>query len=172
MTFRKVGIITSIIVLLLGVAFCILASEVANGLTDGASHYSTSIEESKSNGYFLGHYRPLQDSVSFGKFTFKAEKLWYEKNWTTQHHIISEMEIKVDTGMHFIAPYPSLISKHIYVCIQTNFPNCKGCFYCIEEIKDLGYAHTISNIPDTLVLLFTYASISSPKDTVTYVRED
>src|SRR5688572_504369 len=77
-------------------------------LADNRTHYSMGMDESKANGMFLGYYIPLQDSVTLGDLTLKTENIWYEKNWTTDHDFLFQKCIKIDSGIHFIAPYPSL----------------------------------------------------------------
>lgn len=141
---------------------------------DNATHYSSGIDESKNNGMFLGYYKPLQDSIVLGDLTLRTENIWYEKNWTTDHNFLFQKSIKVDSGIHFIAPYPSLLSSYLKVdlCLKEHFPNCpRGCFMCIEKQPGLGYTYAISTKPDTLVLLFATDNSFGHKDTITYLKE-
>jgi hypothetical protein len=155
-------------------AILYLVKSLGYGMEDNATHYSNGINESKANGMFLGYYKPLQDSILLGDLTLKTENIWYEKNWTTDHNILFQKSIKIDSGIHFIAPYPSLLSSdlNIDLCLKEHFPNCpQGCFVCIEKHSGLGYAYSISTKPDTLVLQFGKDNGVGHKDTITYVQE-
>jgi hypothetical protein len=147
---------------------------ISTGMGDNVTHYSNGIEESKRDGMFLGYYKPLQDSIVLGDLTLKTENIWYEKNWTTDHNFFFQKSIKVDSGIHFFAPYPSLSSSELNVdiCLKEHFPNCpKSCFMCIDKRPELGYAYSISTKPDTLVLLFATDNSFGHKDTITYIKE-
>ncbi len=143
-------------------------------MADNQTHYSNGIDESKTNGMFLGNYKPLQDSVVLGDLTLKTKNIWYEKNWTTDHDFLFQKSIKVNYGIHFIAPYTSLLTSGLNVdlFLKEYFPNCPhGCFVCIEKHSELGYTYSISTKPDTLILQFATDNGFGHKDTITYVRE-
>jgi hypothetical protein len=142
-------------------------------MSDHTTHYSTSIDESKKTGVFLGYYRPLQDSLVLNALTLKTERIWYEKNWTTSHNILFQRSIKIDSGIHFIAPYSSLLTSDMKVDIFIKADTISGQhFYnSIEKKYRLGYANTMSTRPDTFILIFGTNYGSGYKDTITYVKE-
>jgi hypothetical protein len=171
---RKTIFISIFIGLILLIIFIVYQlKSIGYGMADNQTHYSNGIDESKTNGMFLGYYKPLQDSVVLGDLTLKTENIWYEKNWTTDHDFLFQNSVKVDSGIHFIAPYLSLLLSDLKVdlFLKVEYPGCHPCFDCIEEYEGLGFANTMSTKPDTLVLLFGTDNGFGHKDTITYIRE-
>jgi len=167
-----IAILFGILLILLLIIYS--GKSIGYGMGDNALKYSNGIDESKKNGMFLGYYKPLQDSLILGDLTFKTEDIWYEKNWTTKHDFLFRKSIEVDSGIHFIAPYHSLLSSDLKVdiCLLQYSPTCpNGCFVCTDKQPELGYTHTILTQPDTLVLLFGTEYCFGDKDTITYLRE-
>src|SRR5688500_16421862 len=121
----------SIVIGVLGLITFILyiIKRVEYGMADNVTHYSKGIEESKTNGLFLGYYKPLQDSLVLDSFTMKTENIWYEKNWTTEHNFLFQEKTRIDSGIHFIVSYAPLLSSElkIDICLKENFPGCSGC---------------------------------------------
>ncbi|MES2381182.1 MAG: hypothetical protein V4538_09080 [Bacteroidota bacterium] len=155
------------------VSLVYLVKKLGYAMGDNIIHYSNGIEASKRDGMFLGYYKPIQDSIVLDSLVLKTENIWYEKNWTTHHNFLFQKSIKVNSGIHIIAPYFSLLSSDLKVdiFIKQNNPDCSPCYYDIEKHKGLGYAYYINDIPDTLVLLFGTDNGFGSKDSVIYIRE-
>lgn len=171
----KIVLTAILFLLLVFLTTIILFVNVAgSGMADNMTHYSNGIDESKTNNLFSGYYKPLKDSLKLGQLKVKTRDIWYEKHWTTKHHLFSATEIIIQPGIHFIAPYTSLLSGELKVNVyfQKDLPDGQGYFDCLEKKPGLGYAGTISNQPDTLVLFFGTNDDSACRDTLTCIREE
>jgi hypothetical protein len=138
---------------------------------DTGPHYSNGIDESKSNNYFLGYYRPLNDSITFDSLKIKAENIWFEKNWTTEHPLLFWEKIKIDSGIHIILPDTSLLSNKLKIDVLISDEQLNGSFNSMLEVWELGYWYSISSKPDTIILSFRTNYGSGLKDTIKYVLQ-
>jgi len=150
-----------------------LINSVGADMFDNQEKYSKNIDESKKNNFFLGYYLPLEDSIFLGELSIKTEKIWYEKNWTTDHDFLFRKKIKINEGIHLVVPITSLSdgSLNFAVFIQHKSPTCQDCFLSLMNVDRLGYVHTINSAPDTLIFQFATENGFGHKDTIKYIKE-
>ena len=199
---KKTFIVVIVVVVSLIIALFCTVIYVSDGMSDNHTYYSNNIIESKNNNLFLGYYRPLKDSVILAtpnhripalctpsskdssmalkdtvvlqSIRIKAEKIWCEKNWRTEHNLHFWKGRKNYPGIHIVVPYFSLLPSELKVeaFIRQDFSGCRNCGGCLENYPGLGFAYTMDNRPDTITLFFrTNYTGAGYEDTIKYIRE-
>ena len=129
--------------------------------TEGAYRVSKSIEQSIEDGFYLGSYCPMEDSIYLDSLVINTKIIWYEKQWRLDHHWLSETDKVVVDGVNLVSSYEEEIELEYY------WNNERERFFSSQKFA----FRPISEVADSFYVYFSILFNDNARDTILYIRQ-
>ncbi|MPM26723.1 hypothetical protein SDC9_73228 [bioreactor metagenome] len=136
----------------------------SNAGKDRACSYSENVQKSKEKDLFIDYYIPIEDSIIIAANSYRAEKIWCEKQWRTIHKFLGEAGFTLAKGMNIIVP--DTVTLGIVMASDDPAENDLQPF---TKLNDSLLVYSVPEQHDTIALVFFNRELQ--RDTVLFVRE-